>query len=147
MGETRCLLARPSIPMMRVFLVEDVQAMRDLIISQLADIPGLYWAGFSDSEEDALIQLQAQPCDVLIVDIELRQGNGMSMLRKLYQANTHAGDLKIVFSNNVCEAYRLAGRRYGVQHFFDKSFQLVELHALLEKFSNALPAARSNRLG
>lgn len=145
MGETRGLPARPSIPTMRVFLVEDVPAMRDLIVSQLADIPGLYWAGFSDGEEDALAQLMAQPCDVLIVDIELKQGNGMSMLRKLSQAKTHAGDLKIVFSNNVCEAYRLAGRRYGVQHFLDKSFQLPELHALLEQFSASMPAQNPDR--
>ncbi len=146
MGETRGLPARLSIPAMRVFLVEDVPAMRDLIVSQLADIPGLYWAGFSDSEDDALEQLLAQPCDVLIVDIELRQGNGMSMLRKLFQANLHGGDLKIVFSNNVCEAYRLAGRRYGVQHFFDKSFELAKLHLLLERFiDGALPRPQSGQ--
>ena len=133
--------------MMRVFLVEDVPAMRDLIISRLADIPGLYWAGFSDSEDDALAQLMTQKCDVLIVDIELKQGNGMSMLRKLFQANAHTGALKIIFSNNVCEAYRRAGARYGVQYFFDKSCQLQELHVLLEKIgADSSPGRQSNQL-
>jgi DNA-binding NarL/FixJ family response regulator len=132
---------------MRIFLVEDVPAMRDLIVSQLADIPGLYWAGFSDTEDDALTQLLAQPCDVLIVDIELKQGNGVSMLRKLFHANAHGADLKIIFSNNVCDAYRRAGQRYGVQHFLDKASQLQELHLLLEQFSAAaLQDRRSNQL-
>jgi DNA-binding NarL/FixJ family response regulator len=135
MGDLRGATAKPSVPIMRTFLVEDVPAMRDLIVAQLADIPGLYWAGFSDSEDDALSQLLSQPADVLIVDIELKQGNGMSMLRKLFQANAHGADLKIVFSNNVCDAYRHAGQRYGVEYFFDKSFQLQELHLLLEQFS------------
>jgi DNA-binding NarL/FixJ family response regulator len=129
---------------MRVFLVEDVPAMRDLIVSRLADIPGLYWAGFSDTEDDALAQLMTQTCDVLIVDIELKQGNGMSMLRKLFHANAHADDLKIIFSNNVCEAYRQAGARYGVQFFFDKSCQLQELHLLLEKISANTSASRQS---
>jgi DNA-binding NarL/FixJ family response regulator len=142
MGPARGLAARISMPTMRVFLVEDVPAMRDLIVSRLADIPGLYWAGFSDGETDALAQLLEQRCDVLIVDIELRQGNGMSMLRKLAQAGRHEDDLKIIFSNNICETYRRAGQRYGVQHFFDKSFQVQDLHALLEARAAAIPASR-----
>jgi DNA-binding NarL/FixJ family response regulator len=141
MGEPTTPAARSTGSAIGVFLVEDAPMVRDLIVSRLADIPGLYWAGFSDSEDDALSQLQCQDCDVLIVDIELRQGNGMSMLRKLSQSpsGSHAKDLKIVFSNNVCDAYRRAGARYGVHHFFDKSFQLAELHLLLERYSGSPP--------
>jgi DNA-binding NarL/FixJ family response regulator len=118
---------------LRIFLVEDSGVVRDLIVAELADLPGISWAGFSDSENDALAQLQAQPCDVLIIDIELRQGNGMSLLRKLAREDGYTESLKIVFSNNVCDAYRRAGVQYGVQHFFDKSFDLPKLRALLER--------------
>ncbi len=74
--------------------------------------------------------------DILIVDIELRQGNGMSLLRRLMQGDIHSGCVKIIFSNNVCDAYRRAGAKYGVQYFFDKSFELHELHALLKKLGH-----------
>jgi DNA-binding NarL/FixJ family response regulator len=128
----RHLLPNPSLPALRVFLVEDSGAVRDLIVAELDSIPGIAWAGFSDSESDALEQLAGRPCDVLIVDIELRQGNGMSLLRKLARIESHAKNLKIIFSNNVCDAYRRAGAQYGVHHFFDKSFDLPKLRALLE---------------
>ena len=126
----------PSTPpslAIKVFLVEDSRDVRELIKENFIDIPGISWAGFSDSEADALAQLQDQPCDVLIVDIELRQGNGMSLLRKLAEKHCHTGDLKIVFSNNICDAYRRVGAQYGVLHFLDKSFGLPELCSLLQR--------------
>jgi DNA-binding NarL/FixJ family response regulator len=132
---------KPSVPALRIFLVEDSSAVRDLIVSELANIPGIAWAGFSDSENDALEQLHGHPCDVLIVDIELRQGNGISLLRKLSMGRGGAGELKIVFTNNVCDAYRRAGAQYGVHHFFDKSFDLPRLRELLERMGAALPQA------
>lgn len=118
---------------LRIFLVEDVPAVRDLIVSGLADVEGISWCGFSDSENDAIEQLKHNENDILIVDIELRQGNGMNLLRRLMQDNLHASSLKIVFSNNVCDAYRRVGAQYGVRYFFDKSFELPQLHALLKQ--------------
>jgi DNA-binding NarL/FixJ family response regulator len=117
---------------LRIFLVEDVPAVRDLIVASLADVEGITWSGFADSENDAIEQLQHSHNDILIVDIELRQGNGMNLLRRLMQSNIHADSLKIIFSNNVCDAYRRAGAKYGVRYFFDKSFELPELQALLK---------------
>lgn len=126
-------ISQPNLPAMRIFLVEDVPAVRDLIVASLADVDGITWCGFSDSENDAIEQLRHKENDILIVDIELKQGNGMSLLRRLMQSNMQAGKLKIIFSNNVCDAYRRAGAKYGVQYFFDKSFELPELHALLKQ--------------
>jgi DNA-binding NarL/FixJ family response regulator len=93
---------------------------------------GITWSGFSDSENDAIEQLSHSENDILIIDIELKQGNGMNLLRRLMQSNMHTGCVKIIFSNNVCDAYRRAGKKYGVHYFFDKSFDLPELHALLK---------------
>ena len=132
MGEMRQLLSKCPASALRVFLVEDSSAVRDLIVSELCAIPGIALAGCADSESDALQQLLGLHCDVLIVDIELKEGNGMSLLRKLRDADAHADDLKIIFSNNICDAYRRAGARYGVHHYFDKSFDLPQLRALLE---------------
>jgi DNA-binding NarL/FixJ family response regulator len=70
---------------------------------------------------------------VLIVDIELKQGNSMSLLRKLSQAHAHAQNLKVVFSNNICDACRRSVQQYGVLHFLDKSYELPQLRALLEQ--------------
>lgn len=131
---------RTSPTAIRVFLVEDSSAVRELIVQSL-DQADISWAGFSDNETDALEQLLGLHCDVLIVDIELRQGNGMSLLRKLAENRWAAADMKIVFSNNICEAYRRAGAQYGVQHFLDKSFDMPQLRSLLQERRAAMGQA------
>ena len=117
----------------RVFLVEDSQAVRELIIETLSDIAGLVFASFSETESDALLQLREQHYDVVIFDIELRQGNGISLLRSLASITDQPFCLKIIFSNNGSSAYRRAGEQYGVRHFFDKTSELPQLRALLEQ--------------
>lgn len=125
-------IPQPSTKALRIFLVEDVPTVRDLIVASLADVDGISWSGFSDSENDAIEQLKQGGNDIVIIDIELKQGNGMNLLRRLTQGNVSTESTKIIFSNNVCDAYRRAGKKYGVHYFFDKSFELPELHALLK---------------
>src|SRR5690606_2808285 len=63
---------------LRVFLVEDSVDVRELMIENLTMIPGVVVSGVSESEGDALNQLNSLPCDVLIVDIQLKKGNGIN---------------------------------------------------------------------
>jgi DNA-binding NarL/FixJ family response regulator len=117
----------------RVFLVEDSPAVRELIVENLVDIPGLVFAGFSDTEDEALGSLRSATYDVVIFDIELRQGNGISLLRSLAATPSLPETLKIIFSNNVSSAYRRVGEQYGVRYFFDKTSELPKLRSLLEQ--------------
>ena len=127
--------AAPTVTPLRIFLVEDSQAVREQIVENLSDIPGIVFAGFSDTEGEALGQLRNDHFDVVIFDIELRQGNGLSMLRSLAGTPRLAPNLKIIFSNNVSSAYRRIGEQYGVRYFFDKTYELSKLHSLLQQVS------------
>lgn len=124
---------------LKIFLVEDSADVRDLIMESLTDIPGVVLAGYADSEEDAIVRLEAENYDVLILDIQLRQGNGMHLLQSLACAGRLGnGGLKIIFSNHVSPAYRRAGLQYGVQFFFDKSSEFTKLHSLIEKVTRGI---------
>ena len=116
---------------LRVFLVEDSRTVRELIIEHLSDIDGIEFSGFAETEDDAVIELRSNCFDVVILDIELRQGNGISVLRSLAETLTLQGSVKIIFSNNVSNAYRRIGAQYGIHYFFDKTTELPRLHALL----------------
>ncbi len=125
-------------PPLRVFLVEDSDAVREQIVENLSDIPGLVIAGFSDTEGDALGQLQDEFFDVVIFDIELKQGNSISLLRSLARTPRLPQNLKIIFSNNVSGAYRRVSQQYGVRYFFDKTSELSKLRHLLEQVTQGL---------
>src|SRR6185503_8793950 len=68
---------------LRVFLVEDLPVVRNRVIESLEEISGLEVAGFAEGEESALSWLGSHDCDVLIVDLQLRQGNGLGILKSL----------------------------------------------------------------
>jgi DNA-binding response OmpR family regulator len=72
---------------LRVFLVEDFPPLRELIVENLHEIPGLELAGVAEGEQDALSWLNSHACDVLILDLELRQGNGLGLLKSLRSAS------------------------------------------------------------
>jgi len=132
MSETKDFSRNTDNQPLRVFLVEDSIDVRELIIENLAMIPGLVIAGVSESEGDALSQLHSMSCDVLIVDIQLKKGNGISLLRQISEQSKTANNMfKIICSNNASEVFRRAGQQYGVRHFFDKTSEFPQLFALL----------------
>ena len=121
---------------LKVFLVEDSADVRDLIMESLAEIPGVELAGYAETEDDAAAHLENESYDVLILDIQLRQGNGMNLLQSLARSGKKSHDeLKIIFSNHVSATYRRVGLQYGVQFFFDKSSEFTKLRSLIERLS------------
>lgn len=122
---------------LRVFLVEDSLEIRDLMVENMAMIDGLTVAGMAESEDEALAQLQALSFDILIVDIQLKKGNGINLLRNIADDQKFSGTLKIICSNNASEVFRRVGRQYGVNHFYDKTSEFPQLFALLKETASS----------
>jgi|ERR1043166_4600779 CheY-like chemotaxis protein len=116
---------------LRILLVEDSPSVRDVLIDELDKIPGIALTGIADTEKAALEILRAEEFDVLILDIELRQGTGTNLLRSMSTLELAAATVKIVFTNHVGKEFREAGRRSGAQYFFDKASEFNRLRELL----------------
>jgi DNA-binding NarL/FixJ family response regulator len=122
---------------LRVFLVEDLPAVREVVIESLAEIAGLDVAGFAATEAGALAWLSIHDCDVVIVDLELKQGNGIGVLKGLADSAPRHSPLKIVYSNHVNAGIRSLAKQFGAQHFFDKTLDTPRLFALLRRLAGA----------
>ena len=72
-----------SVMPLRVFLVEDSPSVRDRLIDFLAEPGKVDVIGFADTETEAVRQLWAEPFDVAIVDLNLREGTGMGVIESL----------------------------------------------------------------
>jgi len=127
----------PRKPALRVFLVEDLPTVRNRVIESLDEIDGLELAGFAEGEESALSWLRSQPCDVVILDLELRQGNGLGVLKELAAHEPRPGLVKIVYSNHAGTNVRNAAAQLGATYFFDKTLDTPKLRPLLEQLSAA----------
>src|SRR5215218_8268204 len=73
---------------LRVFLVEDSPSVRDRLIDFLAEPGKVDVIGFADTESDAMRQLWAEPVDVAIVDLNLREGTGMGVIESLREIHS-----------------------------------------------------------
>ncbi len=125
---------RPE-PPVRVFLVEDLPAVRALVIENLEEIPGVELAGCAETESGALSWLQSHECEVLILDLELKEGNGIGVLKALAATEKPHGLVKIIYSNHVRPNIRRIAARLGAAYFFDKTLDTPRLRELLETLS------------
>ncbi len=105
----------------RVFLVEDLPAMRDLLIDLFTSIGNYQVVGTSSTEAEANLWIDEFPrkWDLLIVDLILAEGSGLGVVSR---ARLRRQDGDVV----VLSAYGSPGieshlRRNGVAAVFDKA--------------------------
>lgn len=125
----------PHHPPLRVFVVEDSRRVRDLLTEQLNDIEGVLVVGSAESEQDAIEGLRDTACDVVILDIKLREGSGIGVLRTLDKSST-SDVTRVIFSNYTESEYRTLAKRLGAEYFFDKSTDFRALINLITSLSH-----------
>ena len=117
-----------SVPALRVVLVEDSAMLRGMLCEMLAELDGVGVVAEAEDEQGALAALETQRPDLAIIDLELRQGSGLGVLRQLQAEPERFGRPRaVVFSNYGHAPVRARCEQLGVERFFDKSFQLDEL--------------------
>ena len=118
----------PAAPALRVVLVEDSAMLRGMLCEMLAELDRVSVVAEAEDEQGALAALEAQRPDLAIIDLELRQGSGLGVLRQLQTQPERFGRPRaVVFSNYGHTPVRARCEQLGVERFFDKSFQLDEL--------------------
>jgi DNA-binding NarL/FixJ family response regulator len=117
---------------LNVFVVEDSWKVRTIMEEQISDLPNVVCAGHADGEPSALEHLFATVCDVLILDIKLKTGTGLGVLRALTATDwLRPPRTRIIFSNYADPAFRTLAMRLGATHFFDKKQDFPALLALV----------------
>ena len=127
------LPSRPGKRPLRVFLVEDLPVVRNRVIESLGEIDAVQVAGFAEGEESALSWLRSNHCDVLILDLELQQGNGLGVLKAL--ASAVSAPIKIVYTNHASPTIRRVAVHFGASFVLDKTLDTPKLRPLLEELS------------
>ena len=69
--------------LLRLFLVEDSAALRDRLAELLGSIARIQIVGFSDTEQDAINQLRQLQCDAVVLDLQLKNGTGLNVLKAI----------------------------------------------------------------
>jgi DNA-binding NarL/FixJ family response regulator len=113
----------------RTFIVEDSSVVRENLIAALEENAPVEVVGCAEDETSALQWLLGRDhgCDLVIVDIFLRRGTGLGVLKGLSALDGHTK--RVVLSNHATPDIRVKCRELGADEVFDKS---NELDAMLQ---------------
>lgn len=120
-----------DIPKLRVVIVEDSAIIRARLAESLAEIPNVEIVGQVETEGDALAVLRQQRWDVAVLDLQLKQGTGLGVLKGLGSTMRPPNAKIIVFTNYAFPQYRERSMALGADYFFDKSREFNRVREVL----------------
>jgi two-component system NarL family response regulator len=109
----------------KVLVVEDSPFMQDIIIQLLEGVPHLRLVGVADTAADALAAFERHQPDVVILDLVLRIGTGLVVLREIRRRSATCRVL--VFTTHAEPQYRARCLAEGADHFILKNHAHREL--------------------
>lgn len=127
---------------LKVFLIEDSLLLQELLGGILGELDGVEFCGCAAGEAEALSRLAETPVDLVIIDIELKQGSGIGVLDALQtDSDRYGAPCKVVLTNYAHAIMRQRCGRFGMDAFFDKSMQINQL---IDYVSEAAARKRSS---
>src|SRR5512140_3428129 len=127
-------------PTLRVVIIEDSAIIRMRLAEALQEIPNLEIVGQVETEAEAVRLLGASGWDAAILDLQLRQGTGLGVLKMLRLEGRPESSKVIVFTNYAFPQFRDRSFSLGADYFFDKS---REFHRVREVLSDLAAGAAS----
>lgn len=127
---------------MKMLLVEDSTLLRDVLFETINNLNQVAVVGTADTQLRAMELLNVEQYDILLLDIELAQGNGFEVIRHIQKTGyPFPQPILMMLTNHAHPHYRSLANSLGVHYFFDKSMdfdlaiEAIELEA--DRFSNA----------
>jgi DNA-binding NarL/FixJ family response regulator len=124
-----------------IYIVEDSSPVRERLIEAVSEVPNARVVGQAEAVHEALEGVQRARPRVLILDIQLRRGSGIRLLKQMRANGMNLPELVIVVTNYPTDDYRKASHDCGANHFFDKASEFDKVRdVLLRHGLEAAPA-------
>lgn len=114
--------------MAAILLIDDNQDIGDLIAAGLRPYPVTHARTFCEAEE----ALKTSSFDLLIIDINLPDGNGFDFCVRLSQNAQYQSTPKMILSAEKEVADKVYGFSCGADDYMTKPFHVAELRARIE---------------
>ena len=108
-------------------------------VSLVGPDPNLEITGQAESESDAVSLLGAGDWDAVVLDLQLKQGTGLGVLKKLRLEGRASHTKVIVFTNYAFPQYRDRSLSFGADFFFDKAREFHRVRDVLADLASGPP--------
>jgi DNA-binding NarL/FixJ family response regulator len=130
-------------PPLRAFIVEDSPVIRENLIAALEELAPVEVVGTAEDEPSAVSWLSgsSHACDVVIIDIFLKRGSGLGVLRAVSTLRKPMS--LVVLSNYATPDMRRKCLDLGASRVFDKSNEIDALILYCARLADGetMPAA------
>ncbi|MGA2562819.1 MAG: response regulator [Steroidobacteraceae bacterium] len=116
-----------------MLLVEDSEVIAERLREALTALEGVEVIATVDTEIAATACVRAQTVDVIVLDLQLKQGTGFGVLRGLGTQRPAV----VVLTNYALPEYRQYAQRLGADHFLNKSSDYEQLADLIGNLRDA----------
>jgi DNA-binding NarL/FixJ family response regulator len=123
-GPSKSALPKPRL---RTYIVEDSPVIRENLIATLEELGPIEVVGTAEDESSALqwMSQHASSVDLAIIDIFLKQGSGLGVLKAAGAMPGH--HTMVVLSNYATSEMRRKCLELGAARVFDKSNEIDDL--------------------
>ena len=119
-------IAPPDMPLVKTFIVEDSPIILDNLVATLEEMAPVQVVGSAPDESTAMQRLaQLEGVDLVIIDVFLKSGSGLGVLRGTSQTGLRAK--RVVLTNYATPDMREKCKALGANRVFDKSNDLDDL--------------------
>jgi CheY-like chemotaxis protein len=120
---------------LRILLVEDSPLLRSRLESMMSQYAAFKVTGLAAAEAEAVEKLDTVSYDAIVVDVELRPGSGIGVIREARARNRDQNDGNhvwiIVLTNYDLPTVRERCMQAGADHFLDKMREIDQLIPIL----------------
>jgi DNA-binding NarL/FixJ family response regulator len=129
---------------MKVLIVDDHPAVREGLAARIAREPDLEICGEATDVDDALACVASSEPDVVVVDLTLKTGNGLDLVKQLKARNSRAQTL--VWSTFDVSLYGIRSIRAGASGYINKeapTARVIDAIRRIHRGEIYLPAAEN----
>jgi DNA-binding NarL/FixJ family response regulator len=128
----------PKVPMagpLTVFIADDSEPVAEMLTELIRDPGRIEVVGVGGTEQSAIEQIHAMRPDVVVLDLQLKDGSGTNVIRAVRANAELAATRLVVTSNHTSPQLREGCLGLGADAYFDKVKELGELTARLAGFA------------
>ncbi len=118
---------------LRILLVEDSKVLAERLRESLAVLENVEVVDSVSDESAAVAVVRAMPVDVIILDLQLKEGTGFGVMQRLGKDRPKV----IVFTNYMLPEYQRLAQSMGVEYFLNKSRDYERLPQLIQELGAA----------
>jgi DNA-binding NarL/FixJ family response regulator len=122
-------------PPLRVFIADDSPPVAEML-TELLTVPGsVEIVGIGETETATIDSIRAMKPDVVVLDLQLRTGSGVNVIRAVRAMADLASVRLVVTSNHVSPEMRAGCLQLGADDYFDKVKEIGALTARIREIA------------